>query len=138
MENEKVDNIVEEESRFKKELFSLKSKTLFLLVIILSFLGITIGYYVSGGVLKSDFSNVSFDQISKSSIDISFDTAEPTKTKIMYGTTDMYMNEKVVNSKFSTQHTVRLDSILPGVLHKFRFIAEDVNGNQHVSKMYEF
>lgn len=124
-------------NNLKEQLESLKSKTLLMLVLVLSVVGVLIGYYVSGSIFNAPFEDVSVDVLGQSTVRVNFKTSFPAKTKVVYGTSDMYTNEQIISSAFTRDHEVYLKSLLPEKDHIIKLVAEEVGGREHTSPVYK-
>ena len=125
------------ENKLKEELKSLKSKTLLLIVLVFSVIGVLIGYYVSGNIFDAPFKDVSVDVLGESTVRVGFETSFPAKTKVVYGTSEMYTNEQEVSSNFTKIHEVYLDSLLPNKDHIIKLVAREMDGREHISPSYK-
>jgi hypothetical protein len=120
----------------KNELHKLRKHALVLIVIVLSVIGVIAGYYVTSDMFTGPFKKMTYAMMSPSNIELALETTSPMRTKIEYGTSPDYVNQKQVSASYSKTHAVSLDGLLPGKPHMVRFVAEDQTGRLHVSDFY--
>ena len=120
-----------------KELRMLKHGTLALVVVVFAVIGVLSGYYISSDTFLGPFKKVSYAMTSPSTIELALETRSPMRTRIEYGTSTDYVNQKQVSPSYSMVHEVSLDGLLPGKAHMVRFVAEDQSGKLHVSEFYK-
>lgn len=119
------------------QLRRIRSRTLTLIVITFSVIGVLIGYYIVSDIFSGPFKNVSVDLLGESSVRVSFETKSPAKTKVQYGTNDIYMNEVSVSSDFSSEHDIDLKNLLPQRLHMIKLFAKEASGREYLSPVYK-
>lgn len=124
-----------EQSWIQKDLRRLRNNTLVLVVVVFATIGVLFGYYLSTGILLGPFANVSY-AYEGSEMKIEWETRFPARTRVEYGTSQVYLNETDMSSTFGTKHAVDVDGLLPDKPHFFRLIAEDNTGQKHISTFY--
>ena len=134
---EKVDRLTapisNDTSWIPNELLNLRKKTSLLMAIILSILGILIGYYVVG--FNEPFSKVVYASVGNN-IEIEWKTDIPTMAKVEYGTSPTFLNETQPTSMYKQDHGTLLLGLLPGKSHVFRLVAIDESGQTYTSRFY--
>ena len=80
--------------------------------------------------------DMQFTRLSDSSVKISFKTSEDAKTKLEYGTTDMYGVETNEEESLSKDHSVVLSGLLAGKEHNFRIHMQLSSGKTQTSQNF--
>ena len=122
---------------FTRELSKLKNRTLVLVVVAFATLGVLVGYYMFTDVFGGPFQNVSYAAVNGSALMIEWETSFPARTRVEYGTSEIYLNETDLSDTFETDHDVALGGLLPGAKHVFRLVAEDNAGQKFTSPFYQ-
>lgn len=131
------EEILQDKTWLQKELTSLRTNTLMLVVVAFSVLGVLIGYYLFSDVFGGAFKNVTFAATNDSAVKIEWETNFPARTKVEYGTSEFYLNETNLTSEYDMEHDIEIGGLLPDKDHVFRLIAEDDRGNKHMSDFYK-
>ena len=124
-----------EKNWIQKDLRRLRNNTLVLVVIAFSTLGVLFGYYLFSDAFRSPFNNISY-AYEGSEMKIEWETKFPARTRVEYGTSQIYLNETDLTDNFETEHEAEVIGLLPGKPHFFRLIAEDNTGEKHISTFY--
>lgn len=130
-------NSVKDPTWLKSELLKLKRRTLTLVIISFATLGVLVGYYLFSGVFKGTFQNVTYAAADSSNLRIEWETKFPARTRVEYGTNEIYLNETSFTSEYSMDHGISLEGLLPDKAHVFRLIAEDNTGKKFMSPFYQ-
>ena len=69
-------------------------------------------------------------------INVDFKTKVPSKIKVEYGTSDMYLNETEPTEIFDMSHDVAISSVLPNKKHFVRLIAYTEEGKSYTSDFF--
>jgi len=69
-------------------------------------------------------------------LEIEVQTKVPTKVKVEYGTSDVYLNSTEITNSFSKEHNIPIASILPERKHYVRVTAVTEKGKEYQSHFY--
>lgn len=130
-------NLGDNNEWIKKDLRRLKNNTLLFFVVVLAVIGLIIGYYVSSDLFLGPFKRVSYAMLSPSSVELALETRSPMRTRVEYGTSKDFVNQKRISPIYTTEHSVSIDGLLPGKPHMVRFVAEDQAGRVYFSDFYQ-
>jgi hypothetical protein len=119
------------------EISKLRNGTVVLVVVTFATLGVLIGYYLFSGAFGNPFKNVTYAAVNGSSVQIAWETSFPARTRVEYGTSDIYLNETQLTPTFEVSHDVDLDGLLPDRSHLFRLVAEGDTGQKYISVFYK-
>ncbi|HSX39273.1 MAG TPA: hypothetical protein VLI92_01645 [Candidatus Saccharimonadales bacterium] len=81
---------------------------------------------------------VSFSRPDSSTVVVNITSATPVKTKVEYGTSDLYLNATDADEAFQTTQSHTIWGLLPGKTHFFRVIAKDSDGKTYFTKFYQY
>jgi len=87
---------------------------------------------------KTPIKKVEFTQQGKDSVVVTVASSSPVKTRVEYGTSDLYLNATAPAEQFETTQTHVVWGLLPGKKHFFRVIAMDESGKSYTTKFYQF
>lgn len=120
----------------QKELYKLKNETLILVVVVFSAFGLLLSYYVFNDVLGLPFKNITYRKYDDNLIGIKWESKTPLKTKVEYGTSQIYLNDTDYHETFETSHSVQVKGLLPGKDHYIRLVAEDAQGQKYTTPFF--
>ena len=103
-------------------------------VLILALFMILTGFYYYKKYFP--FSNVNLAKQPAGNVKVEFATKIPVKSKIEYGTTDVYVNSTDTTENYEKSHLKTVDGLLPEKNHYFRLVVWDENGNEYKSNFY--
>ncbi len=107
-----------------------------MVVVVFSILGVILGYNVFGGGMGGMFENVAYAHSGKTNVLIEFDTNEPARTYLEYGTSADIVNTRRISNTFEKNHYLEITGLLPDKEHVFRVVAEDQSGVIHKTDFY--
>lgn len=82
------------------------------------------------------FSDINVISAGKMRAEIQVKTRVPTKYKVEYGTSDLYLNETQVTTDYATQHESTISGLIPEKQHFIRVVAYDQSGKEYRSKFF--
>lgn len=85
---------------------------------------------------KTPFSVVTVTKISSEAVALEIKTDFPMKTKVQYGTSELYLNETEMSPELKTTDKKVVWGLLPNRPHYFRLIGETKGGKVFASKFY--
>jgi hypothetical protein len=117
-------------SKPKKELLiSLVMSFMFLSLCI-----ILLAYYYYTNLFP--FSAVNVEPLGTYQARVEIRSKIPLKTKVQYGTSDIYFNETEMSPYYTQAKEELVEGLLPNKNHYFRVIAIDEGGKEYTSKFY--
>jgi hypothetical protein len=88
--------------------------------------------------VQSTISSVLISSVTTSSAVISWFTASPANSQIVYGLTTAYGMATAVDSRLLTNHSMTLTGLTPATTYHYRVLSRDTNGNVFVSSDLTF
>ncbi len=89
-------------------------------------------------VTPPTFSDVTFAELTDSSVRVSWETDEPATTQIEYGTTTAYGSTTPLDPTLTVTHTQVISGLLAGTAYHLRLLGQDLNGNAGASGDFTF
>lgn len=100
-------------------------------------LAVAIGLY-SYFTTKTPFKDVKILPYGAGSVLVRIKSDTPIKTKIEYGTSQVYLNETTMSVDFKTEDIQLVAGLLPDKQHFFRVIGFSPKGTKFVSEFYQY
>ena len=123
-------NLKKMKLKLRKELLISIALTILVLAVTMGVVGLY--YYKS----LFPFSNVNIAKQPTGNVKVEFATKIPVKSKIEYGTTDVYVNSTETTGNYEMSHLTTIDGLLPKKDHYFRLVVLDEKGNEYMSNFY--
>ena len=98
--------------------------------------GFSLYWFVSTYVPNGPVAALTYKKLGESAAVIHWETKFPAKTKLEYGTSEIYPNSLIVSDAYALDGRQSILALLPGRKHVFRIVAEDKTGKTHVSPFY--
>jgi len=105
-------------------------------MVVLFFLGFAVFWYFYTYVPTGPLEELSYQKLGDSAAVVTWKTKFPAKTRIEYGTSQMYRNSLIVSDAYALDGGQSLLALLPGKKHVFRIVAEDKAGRVYFSPFY--
>ncbi|MDQ7065075.1 MAG: PQQ-dependent sugar dehydrogenase [candidate division KSB1 bacterium] len=94
--------------------------------------------WVSNDSIPPVIQNVQITDITDSSATVLWETSEPARSQVEYGTATGYGQWTPLETNLTTQHRAELRNLLPGTRYHVRIWAWDASSNQGVSDDFDF
>lgn len=108
-------------------------------VLTLVFLGIAVAFFgFSYFKFKTPIQKVEFTPQGSNAMVVNVQSSTPLKTRVEYGTSDIYLNSSDEAEAFQTSQTHTIWGLLPEKKHFYRVVAVDESGQSYTTKFYQY